>query len=99
MELVLDVYIMRCCKTDGGSWTNIYGTTLWSGDEKDRQIIVSRTAIFVSDSVRCVCFRFVLWSGRFCCVLLPGTLLAFHLFYTLINCDCLVYSVSQSVIT
>ena len=34
----------------------------------------------------------------FCCVLVPGTL-AFHSRYTLINCDCLVYSVSQSVTT
>ena len=42
---------------------------------------------------------FVLWSGLFCCVLVPGTLLAFHLLYTSINCDCLVYSVSQSVST
>ena len=41
---------------------------------------------------------YFLWSGLFCCVLVPGTL-AFHLLYTLINCDCLVYYVSQSVTT
>ena len=54
---------------------------------------------FKSDSVRCVCFLYVLWSGLFCCVLVPGTLLAFHLLYTSTNCDCLVHSVSQSVTT
>ena len=43
-------------------------------------------------------FYFSSWSGLFCGVLVPGTL-AFHLFYTLINCDCVVYSVSQSVTT
>ena len=42
-------------------------------------------------------FFFFSLSGLFCCVLVPGTLLAFHLLYTLINCDCLVYFVSQSV--
>ena len=46
--------------------------------------------------VCCVCFLFFSWSGLFCCVLVPG-MLAFHLLYTLINGDCLVYSVSQSV--
>ena len=46
--------------------------------------------------VLCVCV--CLWSGLFCCVLVPGTL-AIHLLYTLINCDCLVYPVSQSVTT
>ena len=35
------------------------------------------------------------WSDLFCCVLVPGAL-AFHLLYTLTNCDCLVYSVSPS---
>ena len=43
-------------------------------------------------------FFFFSWSGLFCCVLVPGTL-AFHLLYTLISCDCLVYSVSPSVTT
>ena len=38
------------------------------------------------------------WSSPFCCVLVPGTL-AFHLLYTLIDCDCLVYTVSQCVTT
>ena len=61
------------------------------------QNLVSRTATFISDSVRCVCFLFFSWSGLFC-VLVPGTL-AFHLLYTLISCDCLVYFVSQSVTT
>ena len=43
----------------GGSWTNLYGTTLWSGHENDRQNVVSRNnAIFKADSVRCVCFLF-----------------------------------------
>ena len=46
-----------------------------------------------------VCFIFVLWSGLLSCVFVPGTLLVFHLLYTLINCDCLVYSVSQFVTT
>ena len=46
-----------------------------------------------------VLFSFFLWSGLFCCVLVPGMLLAFHLLYTLINCDCLVYSVSHYVTT
>ena len=84
---------------DGGSWTNIYGTTPWSGDEKDRKNIVSRTAVFESDSVRCVgfLFFFMVWPV-FCCVLVPATL-AFHLLNTLINCDCLVHPVSQSVTT
>ena len=41
-------------------------------------------------------FYFFLRSDLFCCVLVPGAL-AFHLLYTLINCDCLVYSISQSV--
>ena len=36
MELVWDIYYaVLKRKMDGGSWTNIYGTTLWSGDEKD----------------------------------------------------------------
>ena len=61
------------------SWTNIYGTTLRSGDERDWQNIVSCTAISKSDSVRCVCSR-VFFSGLFCCVLVPGTP-AFHLLY------------------
>ena len=43
-------------------------------------------------------FYFFSWSGLFCCVLVPGTL-AFHLLYTLMDRDCLVYSVSQSVTT
>ena len=46
----------------------------------------------------CLFFTFVMVSGLFCCVLVPGTL-AFYLLHTLINCDCLVYSVSQSVTT
>ena len=54
---------------------------------------------FESDhSVRCVYFLFLLWSGLFCCGLVPGTL-AYHLRHTLINYDCLVYSASQSVTT
>ena len=57
------------------------------------------TAIFKGDhSVRCVYYDYFLWSGLFCCVLVPGTL-AFHLLHSSINCDCLVYSVSQSVTT
>ena len=43
-------------------------------------------------------FLFVVWLVFVCsglCVLVPGTL-AFHLLYLLMNCDCLVYSVSQS---
>ena len=62
--------------------------------------IVSRTtAVFKTDhSVCCFFFFFLLLSGLFCCVLVPGTL-AFHLLHTLIYCDCLVYSVSQSVTT
>ena len=35
------------------------------------------------------------WSGLFCCVLVPGTP-ALLTCFTLMNCDCLVYSVSQS---
>ena len=54
---------------------------------------------FLSASVRCVCFLVVLWSGLFLCVFVPGTLLAFHLLDTSINCGYLVYSVSQSVTT
>ena len=83
---------------DGGSWTNVYGTTLWSGDEKYWQNIVCRAAIFKSDFVSIVCVQFFAWSGLFCCVLVPGAL-AFHLPYTLIDCDCLVCSVSQAVTT
>ena len=45
----------------------------------------------------CLFFPFFLWSGLFCCVFVPGTV-AFHLLYTLIDCDCKVYSVSQSVV-
>ena len=93
------IFIMRSWKMDRGPWINIYGTILWSGDEpKDWQNIVSCTAIFTSYSVRSVYFIFLLLSGLFCCVLAPGTL-AFHLRYTLVNCDCLVYSVSQSLTT
>ena len=54
---------------DGGSWTNIYGTTIWSGVEKYWQNIVSRPAIFRSDSVRCVCFLFfydMVWPVLLC---------------------------------
>ena len=58
--------------------------------------LFGRTATSNSDSVRCVCFLFFQWSGLLCCVLVPDTLLAFHLLYTLIDCDCLVYPVSQS---
>ena len=39
----------------------------------------------------------LLVSGLVCSVLVPGTYtLAFFLLHTLINCDCLVYSISQS---
>ena len=58
---------------------------------------MKNTAIFKSDSVRCV-FPFFMVRHVFCCVLVPGTL-AFHLLNTLINCDCLVYFISQSVTT
>ena len=51
--------IMRFWKMDRASWINIYGTNLCSGDEKDRQNIAYRTAIFKSNSVRCV---YVVWS-------------------------------------
>ena len=80
------------------SRTNMYGTTLWSGNENN---IASRTAIYKSDhSFRFGYFHFfVIVSGLFCCVLVPGTL-AFHLLHALTsNCDYLVYSVSQSVTT
>ena len=97
MELVWDIYY-AVLKMDDGSWTNVYGTTLWSGDDKDWRIIVSRTAISKRACVRCVCFLCFLWSGLFCCVFVPGTL-AINLLYTLLNCDCLVYPVSQSVTT
>ena len=53
--------------------------------------------LFNSDSFVLFIFLFI-WSGLFCCVLVPGTL-AFHLLFTLSNCDWLVYSVSQSVTT
>ena len=34
MEVVRDIHD-AVLKDDGGSWTNIYETTLWGGDEKD----------------------------------------------------------------
>ena len=81
---------------DGGSWTNIYGTTLRSGDEIDKTLyLVLR---FLKATPFVVFVFFFLWSGLFCCVVVPGTL-AFHVVHTLINCDCLVYFVSQSVTT
>ena len=73
-------------------WTSIHGTTLWNGDEKDCQNVVPRTAILKSTPF-VVYIVMVSWSGLFCCVLLPSTL-AFHLLFSLSNCDCLVYSVS-----
>ena len=77
----------------------IYTERLFEAAMKETDI-VSRTTILKSDSVLCV-FCFFLFHGLACfdCVLVPSTLLAFHLLYTLINCDCLVYSVSQSVTT
>ena len=42
---------------EDGSLINIYGMTLWSGDDKYRQNVASPTAIFESDhSVRLVNF-------------------------------------------
>ena len=54
---------------------------------------------FLKRPLRSLCiFSTFSWSGQFCCVLVPSTL-AFRLLHTLINCDCLVYPVSQSVTT
>ena len=99
MESVWD--ICYAVLKDGCWWDRgpIYTELLFGAAMKDWQSIVSRTPIFKSDSVRFVCFLPGICSmvRPVCCVLVPGTLLASHLLYkyTLINCDCLVYSVSQ----
>ena len=94
------IFIMRSWKMDGGSWTNIYGTTLWRGDEKDWQNIKLFLVLQFLKATTFVVFvfYFFLRSGLFCCVLVPGTL-ALQLLNTLIISDCLVYSVSQYVTT
>ena len=63
---------------DRGSWTDLYGTALWAAMKNTDKSMVSRTAIFKSDSVVFI-FLFS-WSGLFCCVFVPGAL-ALHLLY------------------
>ena len=62
------IFLMRSWKMDRRSWTNTYGTTLWSGDEKDWRNIVPRTAIFKSDHSVCCPFSifFMVWSVLLC---------------------------------
>ena len=55
--------------------------------------------VFQKRRLRSLCLFSIFWlSGLFGCAVVPSTL-AFHLFYTLINCDCLVYSVLPFVTT
>ena len=59
-----------------------------------------KTLFFVLRFFKATPFVFyfcMVWPVLLCFV--PGTLLAFHLLYTSMNCDCLVHSVSQSVTT
>ena len=82
---------MICAVLKDGSWIvdqRIYMDRLFGAAmRKDWQnFFFSHSAIFKSDSVRCVYFLF-LWSGLFCCV---RTLYAsISIAFTLIICDCL----------
>ena len=93
MELVWDIYYLLC---GPGRWIveigPIYTERLLGATDKTYFLglrFLKATTPFV------VLFSSFLWSGLFCCVLVAGTL-AFYLLHTSINCDCLVYSVSQS---
>ena len=58
---------MRSSKMDRGSWTYIYGTTLWSGDEKDYQNTVFRVAILKATTfVLCIFSTFKVWPVLSC---------------------------------
>ena len=97
MELVWDIY--NAVLKDG-SWIvdqYIRNDSLERRRKTLKKHCFSYYCDFKSDSV-CYVHFLCLWSGLFRRILVPGTL-AFHLLYTLIKSDCLVYSVSQSVAT
>ena len=64
---------MRSWEMDGGPWTNMCGTILWSGDESGWQNIVSRTVIFQA-RLCSLCSSSIIYSvsGPSCCVLVPS---------------------------
>ena len=92
--------MMRSSKTDDGSWnSSLYTERLFGAAMKKTGKTLFLVLRFLKATPFVVfVFYFFSWSCLFCCVLVPGTL-AFHLLYTLIYCDYLVYSVSQSVTT
>ena len=99
MELVWDIYY--AVLKDGSLIVDkIYTERLFGAATKKTDKTLLRVLRFLKATALfgVFIFCFFLWSGLFCCVSVPGTL-ALNLLYTLINCDCLVCSVSQSVTT
>ena len=95
MELVWDMYI---CGPDRGP---VYTERLFGAATKNTEKTLFLVLRFLKTTTSFVVyifyFFFMVWPV-WLCSRIPGVL-AFHLLYTLINCDCLVNSVSQSVTT